>query len=473
MNNTQIPTGRPNNTRENFNVATTMPTTRPSSMARNEPTEEISNVATSLRELSIGAPIEENNGALIRAHNKTHPTPIGSRNLSTSASRPASEPHRLQSAAQRTTQHSADRNIAANIPGFLRPISMEPRSSHSGRMAPGVSRGPSANIAQRHVASENTAAVENSSSSNMWQGNARAASIQLGRQAPTTRATHEHGNQRLQGGRRPVNLATVQSWRPQQPREPQQHQPPQQRQPFWPMRAIIDPDAATRPLTEEEREHRRAKGISENYRGDAYNPENVPADIPDSENCSVWLTGMPADLSYTEYLSAVAIHKPGRIFVSNINRPKVNGDPSLLSSRTCGGKLTFYRPEEAARFLHLARMGLFTIQGSRIRATYNRVKVAAQPAGRTHTSRCLIISGPVDIVDEMRLWCEFKEHVKWDHDRVIILREDSRYRSLEWRFGSWRAQAEGAFLYLRRTYPEAMVSVRYSEDPCAPGGPSV
>lgn len=239
------------------------------------------------------------------------------------------------------------------------------------------------------------------------------------------------------------------------------------------MQAVIDRDAATRPLTEEERRFRRAAGISENYRGDTFNPENISANIPDSENCSLWLTNMPPDLSYKEYLSAVAVHKPGRISVSHINEPKENGDRSLPSSRTCGGKLTFYRPEEAARFLHVARMGQFRIQGYCVRATYNRVKVAAQPPERSHTSRCLIISGPVAIVDEMRLWWEFKENFEWDHDRVIILSEENGYRSLEWRFSSYRGQACSAYLYLRRQYPEATLSVKFSEDPCAPGGPSV
>ncbi|KAK7715626.1 hypothetical protein SLS63_011382 [Diaporthe eres] len=75
-------------------------------------------------------------------------------------------------------------------------------------------------------------------------------------------------------------------------------------EPFKPMNVKLDPEAANRPLTEEEKVTRDIKGISHRYQGDSNNPANESADIPEHENCSVWITNLPPDCTYRDLLEA-------------------------------------------------------------------------------------------------------------------------------------------------------------------------
>jgi hypothetical protein len=64
---------------------------------------------------------------------------------------------------------------------------------------------------------------------------------------------------------------------------------------------------------------RVAAGVSANYKGDYTLARNRPADIPEHENCSVFITGLPGNLTTNQLLSA--IRDTGRIWASVINPP--------------------------------------------------------------------------------------------------------------------------------------------------------
>ncbi|ROW07255.1 hypothetical protein VMCG_03802 [Cytospora schulzeri] len=232
---------------------------------------------------------------------------------------------------------------------------------------------------------------------------------------------------------------------------------------FRPMQNKLDPEAKNKPLTRAEWEWRRAHGISPNYRGEATNPNNISADIPDHLNCSLFLTNLPPNCTYRDLLSAVAWTQPGRIYATNITPPDASSDRNLPSHRTSAAKVIFYRPEEAARLLFTCEQGLLRVQGYKVRAKRNRVRTPA--SGKPNTSRCVSIVGRRDFVDEMNLRGIFNANFTFDTDQVILLEEGETWCRLEWRFGSYRAQAESAELLLRKDYSDRCTAT-FARDPC-------
>lgn len=242
-----------------------------------------------------------------------------------------------------------------------------------------------------------------------------------------------------------------------------------QRQPsqgFRPMHNKLDPDAKNRPLTTAEIEYRRAHGISTKYRGETTNPQNISADIPDHENCSLFLTNLPPNCSYRDLLAAVARHQPGRIYSTYISPPDAESDQNLPSHRTSAAKMAFFRPEDATRLLQACSLGLVKVQGYRVHARRNRVKVSPASRDKDHKTRCIVISGPKALVDEMQLRRLFDKFFSYDIEEVILLQEGESLRWMEWRFGSYRAQAESAFKMLTDKDFRNFYSVRYAKDPC-------
>lgn len=246
--------------------------------------------------------------------------------------------------------------------------------------------------------------------------------------------------------------------------------PADQRQPdqcFRPMHQKLNPEARRQPLTSEELEFRRTHGISRNYQGEATNPQNISADIPDHENCGVWLTNLPPNCTYKDLLGALAQYQPGRVFSTYITPPDPASDQSLPSHRTSAAKVVFYRPPEAQRLLDACSLGRVKVQGYRAAARRNRIRTAAQPADRENTTRCLVVSGPRGVVDEARLRRAWEGYFSYETEEVVLRGERDGLRWLEWRFASHRAQAGSAFKFLK-TEPgyQGVVAVKYGRDPC-------
>ncbi|PSR92355.1 hypothetical protein BD289DRAFT_481102 [Coniella lustricola] len=248
---------------------------------------------------------------------------------------------------------------------------------------------------------------------------------------------------------------------------------------FRPMTAVMNA-GSRRELSGEERALRVRLGISENYQGNPNNPKNQSADIPDEENCALFLTNLPAHCTYAELLGAIQIIRPGRVWSSYINRPlgKEHGQNSgtgkttpfkdsskPLSHRTSAAKVIFYHPCEAQRLLQVARAGEFRIGGRCITVKLNRHRTAAQGYNNP-TSRVVLIEGPARIVDEEWLGRLFGLYFEYDTDGVRILVDVIGWRVLEWRFSSMRAQAHSAYQLLESLYP-GIVEVTWVEDPCA------
>lgn len=227
---------------------------------------------------------------------------------------------------------------------------------------------------------------------------------------------------------------------------------------FRPMNAVLNPDAHLQPLSREEIAFRIDNGISLNYHGNQVNPRNISANIPDRENCAVWITNLPATCTIRDLLQALMHCRPGRVWASHINPPEEGRHPHAAA------KIIFYHPSEARRFLDLCFHPGIMIENRRMCAIYNKQRVAAQDY-TFPTSRALEIKGEKSIVNETFLRSLFERHFRFDDEAVVVLAEFEDVRVIEWRFGSMRAQAGAAYKLLERMYP--CVDIRYATDPCA------
>lgn len=260
---------------------------------------------------------------------------------------------------------------------------------------------------------------------------------------------------------------------------------------FRPMTAVLYPSGAKRELSEDEKALRQRHGISENYQGNPDNPKNQSADIPNEENCALFLTNLPARCNYPELLGAIRLLRPGRIWSTYINRPLGSGDEKNLASqgqqpaqlqghfqghgqafankplshRTSAAKVIFYHPSEAQRLMHIAEHGGFKVGGRTIIVKWNRHRTAAQKYDNP-TSRVVIISGPMRLVEQEWLSRLFDQYFEYHTEEVLTVAETDGWRALEWRFASMRAQAHSAHQLLRSLYP-GIISVQWALDPCA------
>lgn len=302
------------------------------------------------------------------------------------------------------------------------------------------------------------------------------------------------------------------------------------RRAFRPMHSKLDPDASHRPLTEEEIAYRMSHGISLRYQGQSHNPKNISVDIDDSMNCALFLTRLPPKVTYRDLLTAVAQHRPGRIWSTYINPPEVanpekvpakpaqnlhqramlnalkgngngngngnghgnnnhNHNPTTgvtriggmttpaapgpnpggivpFNQRTCAAKLIFYHPSEAQRLMAIAGQPQGFLVGGQRVHVMFNRHRTAAQRYENPTSRVLIISGPREIVDEAWLRDLFDQYFEYQTEEVIRIAEDNAWRAIEWRFGSMRAQAHAAYQLLRSHYP-GVVAVKWGIDPCA------
>ncbi|KAI3341154.1 hypothetical protein F4824DRAFT_450894 [Ustulina deusta] len=112
------------------------------------------------------------------------------------------------------------------------------------------------------------------------------------------------------------------------------------------------------------------------------------------------------------------------------------------------------------------------------RVRYNRIKTEARLP--SPASRVLHIEGPSCIVNQSCLAYLFRaDGIVWQDEVVTVLSSNEVLTRLEWRFGSYRCQAESARLLIdrvkRQQHPASWehqlwqrVTVHFGVDPCAP-----
>ncbi|KAI1421781.1 hypothetical protein F5Y12DRAFT_668426 [Xylaria sp. FL1777] len=206
-------------------------------------------------------------------------------------------------------------------------------------------------------------------------------------------------------------------------------------------------------------------GVSHNYQGDPYLRANQSANIPDELNTSVWITNLPPNLNHKMLLDNV--RNCGKIYAAVVNAP---GNGHI----TAASKIVFFDVAGVQNLLRQFNAGDFRVEGYMPRVGYNRIKTEARLLGAA--SRVLNIEGPSCIVNQRFLAYLFQTYgIKWQDEVVIVLSNRDGITRLEWRFGSYRCQAESARHLIDRVkrlqppIPEwQSVAVNFGVDPCAP-----
>lgn len=239
---------------------------------------------------------------------------------------------------------------------------------------------------------------------------------------------------------------------------------------FRPMQAVLDlssrqvhtstrsPDAPTTPNSPFSAPS--ALKFSDRYFG-MHTEGNASADhLASAENCALWLRNLPPDISYRELLSS--IRGVGRIWCTFINTP------DFVSHSTSAAKVVFFAPESAHVFLRHVETAAPCIRGFRIKADHNRIKYARRTCLR-NVSRVLIITGEAWFVNEANLKAWFADKFVFQVDEVIELVKAGGRAVVEFRFGSYRCQAQMGKMSLERMRPSGFEKAEFGSDPCEKG----
>ncbi|CAJ2501504.1 Uu.00g043570.m01.CDS01 [Anthostomella pinea] len=213
-----------------------------------------------------------------------------------------------------------------------------------------------------------------------------------------------------------------------------------------------------------------------NYRGDPNTPENQCADIPSDQNVSRFVAGLPPNCTINMLLGS--IREIGKVYSSNMVPPD-----SSFGYSTAGAKIVFWDRAGAHRLDDLWGQGDWYVGTYMLILRPNRIRMAEHVASRC--SRVLVLHGPSCIVDRHYLTAFFQRLFTFDMNDVVVIIEDQvhKVRKLEYRFASYRCQAQFAEKWCReakhgRQIPWApmslverqawrQVKISWGSDPCA------
>ncbi|KAM0286487.1 hypothetical protein ACHAQH_000913 [Verticillium albo-atrum] len=231
---------------------------------------------------------------------------------------------------------------------------------------------------------------------------------------------------------------------------------------FRPSNAIAGP--ANPDLNSWELAQLRARhGISAMYRGDPSLPGNHSANIPDAENCSFWIINLPPDVTYRQLLGC--IRNTGRIHACVINPP----DPRNCHY-TAAAKIVFFELRAAEKFLRDTSSWGFIVGTHRGYVKRNRIKSPEQNLPREQT-RVLIIEGDPSFVNPRELTRYFDGKFQYQVDRIIDVYRAPDMAIVEYRFGSYRCQAQTARMALETEHMGVggsglVYDLFFGRDPC-------
>ncbi|ROW04575.1 hypothetical protein VMCG_04967 [Cytospora schulzeri] len=211
---------------------------------------------------------------------------------------------------------------------------------------------------------------------------------------------------------------------------------------------------------------RMSLGFSPAYNGDPRLERNRSADVPNELNCSLFLVNLPPDLTTHRLITAIhAMGPTGRIYATHINGPEPD-----RQHPGCAAKVIFFERKAAHGFFALCEDRGFVVDGFSARVMWNRIKTAQQAHSRT-TTRVLLIGGDRQFVNPNALTEYFRTKLQFQIDCIIPHGDglDGRNAVVEYRFGSFRCQAEAAKMALVREHQD--VKCFFHPDPCDPSHP--
>ena len=262
-----------------------------------------------------------------------------------------------------------------------------------------------------------------------------------------------------------INFKTAHNSQPIISHQPQQQ--PRIQKHFQPMQAVLtanNPHAFTPPLAHThqpaQQQTQLSSRFSSRYHG-MHTESNASADyLSPEENAGLWLTNLPPDVTHHELLTS--IRNMGRIWCSYVNQP------DFQQHVTAAAKVVFFQPPAALRLLHFAATHGLSIRGYRVKVTQNRIKTPAQPLVG-NMSRVLIITGQSTFVNAEALVTYFTERFVFQLDEVRELISLRGRTVVEFRFGSFRCQAQMGKMSLEKDQPSGLEKVEFGEDPCEVG----
>ncbi|KAI3395129.1 hypothetical protein diail_1744 [Diaporthe ilicicola] len=208
-----------------------------------------------------------------------------------------------------------------------------------------------------------------------------------------------------------------------------------------------------------------ALGFSPFYHGDPSLLRNQSARIPDELNCSLFLVNLPPNLTTHRLIAAIhAMGPTGRIYATHINAPEPD-----RKHYGCAAKVIFFELAAARAFFQACEDKGFAVDGYPVRVMWNRIKTAQQDHARS-TTRVLLIGGPPEFVNPTTLTEYFCTKLQFQIDCIITHNDGLKGDTdavVEYRFGSFRCQAEAAKMALVREHPD--VRCFFHCDPCDPG----
>lgn len=208
------------------------------------------------------------------------------------------------------------------------------------------------------------------------------------------------------------------------------------------------------------------RNFSPKYQGDIFLPANQSENIPEEKNCSLFIVNLPPDLTTPALLAAIHRMGPlGRIFAIHINAPEPQ-----RNHPGCAAKVVFFKRNVAHKFFNLCELNGFLVQGYAARVMWNRIKTSQkQHLVDSDASRVLLIGGPPNEVNSEALTNFFRQKLEFQIDRIITHvsglqgKEDA---VIEYRFGSFRCQAQAAKMALAREKPH--IRCFFAKDPLEP-----
>ncbi|KAM0433339.1 hypothetical protein ACHAPT_004215 [Fusarium lateritium] len=249
----------------------------------------------------------------------------------------------------------------------------------------------------------------------------------------------------------------------QAPSNQQQTSPPRG---FRPMAAIshVDKTIGTR-INPREVSPTDPRAFSSNYRGEHSARNASVDDLPFEQNCALWLTNLPPDVTHQQLLSQ--IRNIGRIWCTVINAPDYD------RHNTAAAKVVFFTPAPAQRLLQKSLTQGLEVNGYGVKVTHNRVKYGSQTL-TGNASRVLIVTGKTTFVNPESLTEFFKARFVFEVDEIIeLIVQGNRHKGgrsvVEYRFGSFRCQAQMGKMALEKDRPEGFEKVDFGPDPCEVG----
>ncbi|KAK8123000.1 hypothetical protein PG984_011670 [Apiospora sp. TS-2023a] len=145
--------------------------------------------------------------------------------------------------------------------------------------------------------------------------------------------------------------------------------------------AVAGPEMEFHHAFRDDQTHSQASHGS--YRGSVNANETF---VPGDDNCCLFLTGFPADITVHQFVDQVQTHQLGKIAAIHINPPSGTHPNAAI-------KVTMWTRVGAERVHNAIQSRQIAFQGHHLRAAWNRNRMGPRPVSVQNESRVLLVIG--------------------------------------------------------------------------------